>query len=353
MPLPRLFLIAALLALPFLAGCARPGTAPERLLPREKIVLASAIAVDAGNMTATLPLYRGTAQGRSVWYIITDLSDAADARARGVVHAPLLARAGHVQNTREQNGVIEFAAAPDFSPRRQVQPGPDGFPPLTALPGATAASSYSPFIRARPDGPVLNAPIVAIGDGPFDISRHDTTLDRVLAIDTARRQVTLQLSIGFAEGRRVLYFSSEASDPGVAALERATFVPELGLGDGDIGLLAFINGSGQGLVHLLRHGRIDAEASLGNAAMLGAPGNVLTAFPTGRTASGYSPLWSVTLLRWSDAAVATGQNARQSDQAAIYRLYGKGLSGPDGRPVEPTGITVNCPVVAFLDEAPP
>ncbi len=353
MLMPRLFLLAALLALPFLAGCARPGTAPERLLPREKIVLASAIAVDAGNMTATLPLHRGTAQGRSVWYVITDSSDAADAKARGVVHAPLLARAGHVQRLHEQNGVIDFAAAPDFSLRRQVQPGPDGFPPATALPGAAAPAGYSPFIRLAADGPVLNAPIIAVGDGPFDIARHDTTLDRVVAIDIAQRRVTLQLSIGFAEGRRVLYFSSEASDRAVAALERATYVPELGKGDGDIGLLAFINGSDQGMQTLLLKGRIAAEALPENAASLGSPGNVLTAFPTGKTASGYSPLWSVTLLRWTEAAVTAGQNRPQTDQAAIYRLYGKSLNGPDGKAVEPSGITVNCPVVAFLDEAPP
>jgi hypothetical protein len=341
-----------------LAGCVSTDrqaalSAAPRLLPRDKIVLASTISVNITSMSAVLPLYRGTAEGRTVWHVITDSSDAADAKLRGVVHAPLLARAGHVQEVRERNGVIEFNAAPDFSANRRVQPGPQGFPPASALPGATAPAGYSPFIRLSPDGPVLNAPIVAVGDGPFIIEGHGTTLDRVLAIDTAQRRVTLQLSLGFAEGRRVLYFSSEASDPAVAALERATYVPQLGRGDGDIGLLAFLNGREQGMQTLLLKGRIAAEALPETAAGLGSPDNVLTAFPTGKTASGYSPLWSVTLLLWSDEAVAARRNSRQTDQAAIYRLYGKGLSGPDGKAVEPTGITVNCPVVAFLDEAPP
>ncbi len=344
-------------------GCAAiPEASAE--LPREQLVLRSALSVRPADNSVTLPLFRGRAGNQTVWYIVMDSSDQADAERRGVVWAPLLARAGHVQAVQHSDAGLVFAAAPNFAPERRYRPGPQGFPPLDAAdavaPGATAPAAYSPFIRLAADGPILNAPIVAVGDGPFDLSRHDRTMDRVLAIDTAKRQVTLLLSRGFAEGRAVLYISTEASDPLAAALERATLVPKLGEGDGDIGLIAMMNGQtgadnpeAQGLPHLVLDGAVAATAGRHNAARLGAPGNILTAFPTGKTASGYSPLWSVSLAAWAEDRVKAGSNIRITHQAEIYRLLGKGINGPDGAPFAPSGITVNCPVVAYLDAAPP
>jgi hypothetical protein len=351
-------LMASALLLLALAACAaQPELGGD--LPREKIVLRSALSVNPTNNSVVLPLFRGRSGGQTVWYIVTDSSDREDAVRRGVVHAPLLARAGSVQQASGTGDSLTFPAAPDFSPTRRYLPGAGYFPPLTAQPGAVATAAYSPFIRINGDGPILNAPIVAMGDGPFDVDGHGNTMDRVLAIDTAKRTVTLLLSRGFAEGRAVLYISTEASDPVAAVLERATYTPALGEGDADIGLIAFVNGQtgagnpqAQGLRHLVRDGRIEREATLRNAANLGSPGNILTAFPTGKTAAGYSPLWAVNPALWSDALVHAGRNLRQTDQAAIYKLAGKGVSGPDGKPLEPAGFVVNCPVVAFLDEAP-
>jgi len=332
----RLALLLALLA----------GSASAADLPRDQIVLRSAISVDAEANTVTLPLFRGEAGGKTVWYIVTDSSDAEDAHRRGVVHAPLLARAGHVQRAIWRRGDLRFAAAPDFTARRQVQAGPQGYPPQIAIPGGSAPPAYSPFIRLADNGPVLNAPIVATGDGPFDLSGHSDLLDRVLAIDTVRRTVTLLLSHGFAEGRRVVYISTEASDAGVAALERALHVPQLGEGEADIALLAVVNGGdAQGLQQFLRLGRAEAQATLDNAPGLGSPLNILTAFPLGRTASGYSPLWSVSKVEWRDTAVV----AVQRHQNEIYALgTAKRIAEP-----QPTGITVNCPVIAWIDGAVP
>lgn len=323
---------------------AAPAVAAD--LPREQIVLRSAVSVDAEANTVTLPLFRGEAAGKTVWYIVTDSSDAEDARKRGVVHAPLLARAGHVQRVNWQHGDLRFAAAPDFSARRQVQAGPQGYPPQRAIPGGSAPPAYSPFIRMADNGPVLNAPVVATGDGPFDLTGHSDLLDRVLAIDTVRRTVTLLLSHGFAEGRRVVYISTEASDAGVAALERAIHVPQLGDGEADIALLAVVDGGdAQGLQQFLRLGRAEAQATLADAPGLGSPLNILTAFPMGRTASGYSPLWSVSKLDWRDTAAV----AVQRHQNDVYKLAsGKQIAGP-----QPTGITVNCPVIAWIDGAVP
>ncbi len=354
--LTLVFLLAGLTACDRSPQPDAPPAPLDKELPRERIVLTSAIRVVPTENSVTLPLHRGRAGMQTVWYILTDSSDAADARQRGLVHAPLLARAGHVQIVQQTAGGLVFAAAPDFSPARLYRGGTQGFPPQSFAAGATAPAAYSPFIRLHDGGPVLNAPIVAVGDGPFDLARHDSTLDRVLAIDTARREVTLLLSRGFAEGRAVLYISTEASDPLAAALERAIWVPRLGEGDGDIGLIALVNGQvgsanpeAQGLRHLALDGAIDAEAGLHNAARLGAPGNILTAFPTGKTASGYSPLWSVSFGVWSDAAIAR----RLSHQAEIYRRLGRDIGGPDGASFQPSGITVNCPVIAYLDDAPP
>lgn len=352
-----IFLLSAL------AGCAGK-LEPSGELPRDRLVLRSALSVRPADNSVTLPLFKGRAGNLTVWYIVMDSSDQADAERRGVVWAPLLARAGHVQPVQQSDGDLVFAAAPDFAPKRHYGPGPQGFPPLDAkdavVPGATAPAGYSPFIRLAADGPVLNAPIVAVGDEPFDLTQHERTMDRVLAIDTARRQVTLLLSRGFAEGRAVLYISTEANDPLAAVLERATLVPKLGEGDGDIGLIAFVNGQtgagnpeAQGLPHLVLDGAVAETASRRNAARLGAPGNILTAFPTGKTASGYSPLWSVSLAAWAEDRVKAGSNIRITHQAEIYRLLGKGINGPDSAAFAPSGIVVNCPVIAYLDAAPP
>lgn len=315
-------------------------------LPREQIVLRSAISVDAEANTVTLPLFRGEVPGKTVWYIVTDSSDAADALARGVVHAPLLARAGHVQTVTQKGGILHFAAPPDFTARRRLTPGLQGFPPAEAVPGATAPAGYSPFIRLSADGPVLNAPIVATGEGPFDLAGHTDAMDRVLAIDTDRGTVTLLLSHGFAEGRRVAYISTEASDPAAAALERATWVPRLGEGEADIALLVFMSAPEQGMAQALLRGGLAREASLGTARELDAPLNILSAFPMGKTARGYSPSWRVTLLKWAEGA----SPRRMEGQAEIWRLIsGKQVVGPGGAPPESGDMVVNCPVIAWLD----
>lgn len=322
------------------------GSAAASELPREQIVLRSAISVDADANTVTLPLFRGMAAGQTVWHIVTDSSDAADAVARGVVHAPLLARAGHVQAVAQKDGVLQFAAAPDFAPGRRLVPGVQGFPPAEAVPGATAPAAYSPFIRLAAGGPVLNAPIVATGEGPFDLAGHGNVMDRVLAIDTAKGMITLLLSHGFAEGRRVAYISTEASDPAAAALERATHVPQLGEGDADIALLVFANAAEQGMTQALLRGGLARHATLGSSAELAAPLNILSAFPMGKTARGYSPSWRVTLLQWADGVTPR----RMEAQADIWRLItAKQLTGPGGMPPAPSEMVVNCPVIAWLD----
>ncbi len=329
-------------------------------LPRENIVLRSATSVDPARNTVVLPLHRGKANGKTVWYIVTDSSDRGDAVRRGVVYSPLLKQASVVQSVTQSDEILIFVGAPDFSRTRVFVPGPKGFPPTAAKPGSNVDTAYSPFIRINAGTTVLNAPILATGDGPFDVVRHTNTADRVLAIDVMERKVTLLLSHGFANGREVVYFSTEASDPVVATVERATYVPSLADAGGEISIIVFVNGQtgagnpdGQGLEYAALSGKLDQEATLSNAPSLRSARNILVAFPTGATATTYSPLWAMNLAVWSSKAVKAKQNVLQTHQANVYKLLGdEMLAGANGKPFGPVGIVVNCPVVGYLDEAP-
>ena len=64
-----------------------------------------------------------------------------------------------VQN-RFRQAVVNFQGAPDFSPTRIAEPGPNGFPLARFQPGAVAGPGYSPFIRMPGSDVVYSAPIV-------------------------------------------------------------------------------------------------------------------------------------------------------------------------------------------------
>src|SRR5216683_2546287 len=114
------------------------------LLPRNKLTEESALQVDLSKETVRLPLYPGTANGKTVWYVLLDASDAGLAHDLGMNYAPKLANIAisdpaAVQTvtlgspTPQANpfgpGVVHFAGAPNFSPTRVLVPGPTGFPP--------------------------------------------------------------------------------------------------------------------------------------------------------------------------------------------------------------------------------
>ncbi len=356
----RLQRIACALVITANAALYSLATAAAADLPRANLVLKSAISADPVANTVVLPIHKGRAGDRTAWFIVMDSSDAADAARRGVVHAPLLSKVGVVQEVEQAADTVIFAGAPEFSPARTFTAGPTGFPPAEAKPGALASGQYSPFVRIRGTSAIVNAPIIATGDGPFDVTAHTNTADRVLAIDTAARTVTLLLSHGYAEGRKVVYISTEASDPGVAAMERAVYMPALSAAGGTISIFGFANGqtgrenpNAQGLSYVSLDGGLNLEAALRNSAGLHAPLNILAAFPTGATAATYSPLWELTLTVWSAQAVATRMNGLQKDQEDVYRLIrDKMVTGPNGGSPQPTGLLINCPVIAWLDAAP-
>jgi hypothetical protein len=136
-----------------------------------------------------------------------------------------------------RSATISFAGAPDFSPTRIAVPGPDGFPLAKFQPGAMAGPGYSPFIRIAGSDVVYNAPIVAVGNGPFDVVNHTNTADRVLGIHIGKSPadspsgqfseswVDMLFVKGFDAGQPTVYLSTDAGQPLTAVLERSTYVP--------------------------------------------------------------------------------------------------------------------------------
>ncbi len=243
----------------------------------------SAIQVNLSNETVRLPIYPGTApvpgnpgQTERVWFILEDASDVGLAHDLGVNYAPKLANIAigdpaAVQTVTldspspAQNpfgpAAVHFQGAPDFSPTRIAVAGPTGFPLQSLQPGAVAGPGYSPFIRIAGSDVVYDAPIIATGDGPFDVTHHTNTGDRVLGIHIAGPSAPGQFAEswadllfvkGFDAGQPIVYLSTDAGQPLTAVLERATYVPALNdaafnggddfLGSSRERLFGFING---------------------------------------------------------------------------------------------------------------
>jgi len=375
-------------------------------LPRSNLVLESSLQVDLTHETVRLPLYKGTANGHDVWFILTEASDLGLAHNSGLNYAPKLANIAIgcpecVQTvtldspTADQNkfgpAVVHFTGEPDFTPTRTLVPGPNVFPPASFSPGAVAGPGYSPFIQIAGSSVVYNAPIVASGDGPFDVNTHTNTGDRVLGIHIAEPPfpsgqfleswVDLLLVKGFDAGQPILYLSTDAGDPLAAVLERSTYVPSLAKaayngGDDFLGssrerLFGFINGQtgpnnpqAQGFRNLILDGHASEDASASNSALINALRNggdllnVFGDFPTladPRHAQAYSPLWDAQLGQWTQKAIDEGFDKRQIDENVVFNLAATRpdlLTGPGGAPYGSVGIDINCAVIGFTAKAP-
>jgi hypothetical protein len=387
------------------------------LLPRRNLTLGSAINVNLSTETVRLPIYPGTAPSpghpghrERVWYILEDASDKGLADDLGVNYAPKLADvgigcAGCLQTVTEDNptpkanpfgpAVINFKGAPNFSPTRTAVPGPSGFPLKSFSPGAVAAPGYSPFIRIAGSNVIYNTPIIATGNGPYDVTNHTNTGDRVLAIHIGGRSkqgrfseswADLLFVKGFDSGQPIVYLSTDAGQPLTAVLERSTYVPALNnasfnggddfLGSARERLFGFINGqtgpnnpNAQGFQHLALDGDVGENASAGNTGLINALRhggdllNVFGDFPTLRSprhADAYSPLWDAQLGLWTPKAVKAGLNKRQIDENTVLNLAANrpdlltGVDPATGKP-EPygsVGVDINCAVIGYTAKAP-
>ena len=374
-------------------------------LDKSQQTITSASRVDLTRDFATLPLHKGTVAGETVWYVITDVSDAKIATEIGVNFAPKLANAGVacpacVQEVVTSDPIlgrepVEFQGAPDFSPTRTVEPGPTAFPAQTFTPGAVAGPNYSSFVtvdtgQASGIPVVFNAPIIATGDTPSDVTTHTDTHDRTLGIDMDAMTVDLLFVRGFANGESILYLSFDSSDAFTATLERSTFVPALadlpfqnGGGHSDsarASIFTFVNakrglennttergasqgpGRSQGLMHAMGLDIVGRDAAVENPDVLetlakGADvSNVFDTFPTNTRAADraeYSPAWDLNVGVYTAEAVSNGINGLQTDANVIRRMVRKGIvTAPGGLPLGSVNVVINCPALAFLDEVP-
>ena len=391
------------------------------VLPRDHLTLESAIEINLSKEYARLPLYPGVApnpndpgQMEKVWYILEDASDKGVADDLGVNYVPKLQNMavscpGCVQTVTEENpspsenhfgpAVIHFAGAPDFSPEREAVPGPNGFPLKSFKPGAVVpeGDAYSPFIKIEGSEVIYNAPIVAVGEGPFDVTTHTNTADRVLGVHIGTEShapsgqfgeswVDMLFVKGFDSGEPIVYLSTDAGQPLTAVLERSTYVPVLNdvsfnggddfLGSARERLFGFINGQtgihnpqAQGFQHFTLDGNVGENASQENAKFINtlrAGGDVLNVFgdfPTlssPRHSAAYSPLWDAQLGLWTPKAIAEGKVKREIDENTVLNLAAEhpdlltGVNPATGepQPYGSVGVDINCAVLGYTSTAP-
>ena len=390
------------------------------VLPSDHLTQESAIEINLSKEYARLPIYPGdapnpkTGQIEKVWYLLLDASDRGLAADLGVNYAPKLANvgvscSGCVQTVTQENpspeknkfgpALIHFAGAPDFSPERIAEPGPKGFPLKRLQTGAEAppGDPYSPFIRIAGSDVVYNAPIIAAGEGPFDVTTHTNTSDRVLGIHIGTEShapsgqfgeswADMLFVKGFDAGQPIVYLSTDAGQPLTAVLERATYVPALNeasfnggddfLGSARERLFGFLNGQtgadnpqAQGFQHLALDGHVSENASQENTSFINALRfggdllNVFGDFPTlesPRHADAYSPLWDAQLGLWTEKAIKEGLDKRQIDEVQVFNLAATRpdlLTGGNPENLAPlpygsVGVDINCAVLGFTNQAP-
>ncbi|GAB4525610.1 MAG: hypothetical protein OHK0046_41580 [Anaerolineae bacterium] len=337
-----------------------PSSVQRELIGPYQLLTAGTVNVDAG--TVTLPLYRGEmASGETVWYIVTDTNDEANATALGLNFSAKLTYA-EVGNgvrpatLREDFTVVFERGTVDFSPVHSITPGeaPNYFPPAAFQPGSIGSADYSPLMRlTNAGGFVYNAPMVAFNveedvlnqfcDGGVD---YNIVHDKVVSICPEEGVVTLTLTPGFSFARPVLYLSMDASVDLAAAMEVVTLAP--GLADVPVGaddsfasaverIFVTVNGP-MGVENPQRQGFNSALAGEGG------PLNVLGGIPT--IATDYSPLWDLNPIVWTEEAIANGYRSRVTEEFFILGLVQDGwATGLGGGAFGSVGIIVNCPIV--------
>ncbi len=373
----------------FMMSAATVRAADDEMLDPGKFTIKNTIAINLTKHFARVPLHQGSFNGQPVWYVMTEASDQGIASDLGLNFSPRLANIPPSHPAVQQvastdpvvgRGMVTFAGMPNFSPMRMLTPGPMGFPPAAFAIGAAGDAKYSDLVRVQGGNVVFNAPIIAVGTGPFDVTTHTNTHDRVLAIDTGKMTVDLLIVRAFAFGREIIYHSFSASDGLTSVIERGTFIPAMAKipmtdtrtpDDGArSAIFAFVNGKavlesppGQGLNHVILNGRNAEEATLQNMNVLdalrrgGDSRNVLDTWPIlpgdPARARRYSPLWDLQMGRWSDAAVAQGLNNAQTDSNQIRQRAAEGLvTSSDGAALVTHDIVINCPALAFTDQPP-
>ncbi len=324
--------------------------------------------IDQTEGTITLPLYRGRlTDGRSVWYILTDTDDEANAKSLGLNFSAKLTYADVGKAVRsatlEKDGVLVFnRGTVDFAPEMQLVPGdmPNPFPPKMAQAGSIGDADYSPLVRiTNAGGHIYNAPIVAFNVNPSQITFcNGMNVDHRLVHDHITKicptvegggTVTLKLVTGFSFAKPVLYLSTDASDPIVARLEESTYAPAmkdfvLGRDDGAFSaverIFITINGP-MGAENPQRQG-INSGIVDG-----GGPMNIFGGIPT--VALDYSPIWDGNVGVWTQDAISKGYRSQIREEFHYLDMAERGfITGPNGMPFGSAGFVINCTVAMRL-----
>jgi hypothetical protein len=327
------------------------------------VQLLKAAQVDVQKGTVTLPLYRGSmaGSGKTVWFILTESSDPEVASLLGLNFSAKLNFAGNGARTATfdaNNSLVFDKGTVDFKPGRSVTPGSASapFPPAAAKAGSAGDAFYSPIVRVG--NVYYNAPVMSFDTTESEINFPNGNVDytkvhdEVLAIDTTKGTVTLQMVNGFSFGRPLWYISTEASLQDVAAIEGATYAPlmqALTTGRDDSfsspveRLFIAVNGPFEGgCENPLRQGLF---AALTDGYR---PNNVFGGIPT--IAPDYSPLWNGNLYEWTPDAIAKGYRGQLREEFQILTYVQDGvLTGPNGAKFGDSRFIVNCPVIQRLN----
>jgi hypothetical protein len=258
---------------------------------------------------------------------------------------------------------ISVPAGVDFSPTRVLVPGPTGFPPASAAPGAVGNPGYSPLVQL-PSGVVLNAPQVGDGANTNGADKAHWA-DKVESVDAANRTVSYDETNGCYEDQSVHYVSFDSSAFGPAAIEDVTYAPALGAvpsadcGTNDINhtppfinpgcaresLIAFTNG---------QTGKDNVQRQGLNAAILDreSPLNILEDVPNNGGQFNYSPMWDIHLVQWN-ASVPLANRVRHTDFARAEALVGTEAQsitpgGTTTNAFQSSGFIVNCPLISIF-----
>src|SRR6202040_894170 len=117
--------------------------------------------VDDQNGTITIPLYLGHMKnGTNVWYVLLDVDDPNVAAELGLnfsAKMTFMANAARTANFDQNNDLVFDAGTVDFSPVRNIVPGPVGreFPPVAFQPGSVGDKNYSPYVQIVNAGGVI------------------------------------------------------------------------------------------------------------------------------------------------------------------------------------------------------
>ena len=116
------------LALLATAAFALTGTQPVLAADKPTLLIKSVRAIDTARHTVVFPIHKGSANGKTVWYILTDASDAAQAKARGLVFAPLFANVGSTHGRKVGRRHVAIRRRSGLHARPGVQARPRRLP---------------------------------------------------------------------------------------------------------------------------------------------------------------------------------------------------------------------------------